>query len=128
MAHFAEIDDAGIVLRVVVVGNDVITGPDGVESEEKGAEFCNRLFGGRWVQTSYNGKFRKQFAGIGFKYDADNDVFISTSPYPSWKLNPETHDWEAPTPKPNDGRRYLWDESLLSWRDITDKLAALGLL
>lgn len=125
MAHFAEIDDNGIVLRVVVVGNADIVGPDGNESEEKGAALCKDLFGGNWVQTSYNGSFRKRFAGVGFKYDAHNDVFINPAPYASWVLNSSTHEWEAPTPKPNDGRRYIWDESLVAWRDITDKLGPL---
>jgi hypothetical protein len=125
MAHFAEIDDKGIVLRVVVIANNETINQDGTESEEKGIEICNRLFGGNWVQTSYNGNFRGRFASIGGTYDSVNNVFIDASPYPSWKLNTETHYWEAPIAKPNDGRKYMWDESLISWRDITDKLIAL---
>lgn len=125
MAHFAEIDDNGIVLRVVVIGNAEIIGPDGAESEVEGVSLCQILFGGRWVQTSYSGAIRKHFAGAGFKYDAENDVFITPQPYPSWVLNTSTQDWEPPKPKPIDGRRYIWDEDLVEWRDITDKLGPL---
>ena len=128
MAHFAEIDNNGKVLRVVVVGNADIVDQTGNENEQVGIAYCQKLFGGQWIQTSYNGLFRNCFAGIGFKYDELNDVFIPTSPYPSWILNATTHNWEAPTPKPDDGRRYMWDESLVAWRDITDKLIEQGLL
>lgn len=109
MAHFAEIDEYNIVKRVLVVDN---------EQEHRGEEFlANDLgLGGRWVQTSYNGNFRKQYAGVGYWYDEEHDVFIAPKPYPSWILNPITWDWEAPVERP-DGLCY-WDEETLSWIKI----------
>jgi hypothetical protein len=127
MAHFAEIDADKKVLRIIVISNLDTLDQDGNESEAVGVAFCQKNFGGDWVQTSYNGTLRKQFAGVGFTYDATSDVFIAPQPYPSWQLNSQTHDWDAPTPKPDDGRRYIWDESLAAWRDITDKLAEMRL-
>ena len=106
MAHFAEINDNNIVQRVLVVNNSL---------EHRGADFlANDLgLGGHWIQTSYNNNFRKQFAGIGFTYDADADVFIAPQPYPSWSLD-ENFDWQPPTPRPSEGR-WVWDEESLIW-------------
>jgi hypothetical protein len=106
MAHFAEIDSTNTVLRVIVVAN---------EHEANGAEWCNNLLGGTWVQTSYNHNIRKQYAGIGFTYDADADVFVAPQPFPSWSLD-SNHDWQAPTPKPEGD--WLWDESELLWVEV----------
>lgn len=75
MAHFAEIDENNIVKRVIVVNNEVLLDENNVEQEHLGIEFCKNLFSGNWIQTSYNSKFRKEFAGIGFIYDAENDCF-----------------------------------------------------
>ena len=102
MAHFAEILD-GVVKRVIVVHNN---------DEANGAQFCHDLLGGEWLQTSYNGTIRKQFAGIGFTYDHIRDEFVQPQPYPSWTLD-ENNDWQPPTPKP-DGN-YYWNENLLIW-------------
>lgn len=77
MAHFAELDANNIVLRVIVVDNKDTADASGVEKEYIGQAFCERLFGGRWVQTSYNGSFRGTYAGIGMKYDETQDKFIS---------------------------------------------------
>lgn len=117
MAHFAEIDKDGSVLRIVVVSNDKIQDESGAESEAIGAAFCRSLLGAEtfWVQTSYNGNFRKNYAGIGYTYDADRDAFISPQPYPSWLLNEETCLWESPVPYPDDGERYVWDEAKGVW-------------
>lgn len=76
MAHFAELDENNIVQQVIVVNNEVILDEDGIEQEAIGTKFCQDLLGGRWVQTSYNNNFRGTFAGIGFKYDETNDIFI----------------------------------------------------
>lgn len=76
MAHFAEIDDNNVVLRVVVINNSEMIDPQGFEVEQIGVAFCKNLFGGKWVQTSYNGSFRGAFAGIGFVYDESGDVFV----------------------------------------------------
>ena len=77
MAHFAEIDESNKVLRVIVVSNNDIIDQDGNESEQLGKDLCSRLLGGNWMQTSYNGNFRGIYAGIGYTYDIDNDVFVA---------------------------------------------------
>ena len=79
MAHFAELDSNNKVLRVIVVSNNELLLEDGTESELKGIAFCQNLFGGTWIQTSYNSSFRNSFAAIGMIYDATNDQFVSES-------------------------------------------------
>ena len=108
MAHFAEIDQNNVVVRVLVVDNFL---------EQRGEDFlANDLgLGGRWVQTSYNNNFRKQFAGIGFIYNEEADVFIAPKPFNSWILD-ENYDWQAPVARP--GERYRWDEESLSWVNV----------
>jgi hypothetical protein len=126
MAHFAEIDDNNVVLRVIVVGNDDCKDSDGNESEAVGIAFCQSLFGSdtNWVQTSYNNNIRFRYAGIGFTYDQDSDVFIPPQPYSSWILNTDTWDWDAPVPIPDDAGlnedtntliAYFWNEETISW-------------
>jgi hypothetical protein len=110
MAHFAKISD-GVVTQVIVVHNNELL-VDGVETESKGVEFCHNLLGGTWIQTSYNGNIRKQYAGIGFAYDADADQFVAPQPFPSWSLD-SNNDWQAPTPKPEGS--FIWDEETLAW-------------
>jgi len=84
MAHFAELDSNNVVLRVIVVDNKDTSDAYGVEKEHIGAAFCERVLGGRWVQTSYNGNLRGKYAGIGDRYDATNNVFVSpTSEVPA---------------------------------------------
>tara|TARA_R110000803_G_scaffold160382_1_gene224342 strand:+ start:691 stop:1047 length:357 start_codon:yes stop_codon:yes gene_type:complete len=114
MAHFAKIDNNNIVTQVICVNNGDILDSNGDESETVGVKYCQALLGGEWVQTSYNSNFRKQYAGGGFTYNPTDNVFVSPSPFPSWVLN-ATHDWEAPVSKPDDGKRYVWDESVLGW-------------
>ncbi len=145
MAHFAELDENNIVKRVIVIDNsetiseavkaqypqltkDVLKDVKGKkvkihgndvdwEDEAKGAAFCNKLLGGRWVQTSYNNSIRFHYAGIGYKYDPVLDAFISPQPYPSWKLD-KYCDWQAPTKIPDDGKMYNWDEATLNWIEV----------
>lgn len=122
MAHFAKLDSNNIVVEVLVVNNDVLLKADNTESELKGKQFLNSLFGqNKWVQTSYNGNFRKQFAGVGFKYDSTNDVFIEPQPYNSWTLD-SNFDWQPPEPFPSDFDwfRYFWNEETLSWDLVTE--------
>ena len=95
MAHFAELDANNIVLRVIVVHNNELM-DNGRESEAKGVAFCQSLFGGNWKQTSYHANFRKNYAGIGYTYDATRDAFIAPQPDPSWVLNEDTCRWEDP--------------------------------
>lgn len=106
MAHFAEIKD-GIVLRVTVVHDN---------EEANGAQLCHDLLGGEWIQTSYNGKIRKQFAYTGYTYNKDNDVFVAPQPFPSWTLD-KNFDWQPPTPNPMNGTNgfWVWNEESISW-------------
>ena len=114
MAHFAEIDETNTVLRVLVVSNDITT-IDDVEDEQRGIDFLNDLFpdSGTWVQTSYNTNFRTRYAAMGGTYDGARDAFIAPQPFPSWVLNDDTLEWEAPSPTTNDG--YIWDEGTTAW-------------
>jgi hypothetical protein len=109
MAHFAEVDENNVVLRVLVV-------PD--NQEHRGHDFLSGDLGlgGIWVQTSYNGKIRKNFAGIGMTLDRNRDAFITQKPYASWVLNEETCQWQAPTTYPTDGIMYVWDEETIDWK------------
>ena len=117
MAHFAELDENNIVTRVIVVHNNELMDGE-TESEVKGMGFSVSLFGGsNWVQTSYNGNIRKQFAGIGYTYDDTNDVFISPQPYPSWTLD-DSFDWQPPTAMPDDDKQYSWNEETQSWDEL----------
>ena len=116
MAHYAKLNNGKVEQVIVVHNNELLV--DGVEVESKGAEFCTNLFGGEWVQTSYNNKIRKQFAGIGYTYDADLDIFIAPQPYPSWILD-VNHDWQPPTPMPVvEGKKYAWFEPNKVWIEL----------
>jgi hypothetical protein len=105
MAHFACLEDNTVTQVIVVHNNELLV--DGVESEAKGIEFCQSLFEGEWIQTSYNGTIRKNFAGIGFTYDSTLDAFISPKPDDftdedgnsfTFVLNEDTCQWEAIAP------------------------------
>lgn len=97
MAHFAQLNDDNEVIQVVVVDTLDNTDPHtGRENEILGKAFCNRLFGGNWIQTSYHGRIRKNYAGIGYTYSSDLDAFIPPKDFPSWVLNEETCRWESP--------------------------------
>ena len=111
MAHFAKLGTGDIVEKVEVVSNDVAT------TEQEGEDFLNNLYKTRdvWKQTSYNNNIRKNYAGIGDRYDPSRDAFISPKPYNSWILNEESCQWEAPVEKPNDDKEYLWNETTKQW-------------
>ena len=115
MAHFAQLDGNNVVTKVIVVANKDTSDANGVEKESIGIAFCERLFGGTWKQTSYNGNIRKNYAGIGYTYNADIDAFVPPKPFASWTLNNDTAQWEAPTPMPTDGQMYTWNEATTSW-------------
>ncbi len=91
MAHFAQLNEENIVTQVIVVANQDTADQDGVENEAIGIAFCTNLLGGNWKQTSYNGNIRKNYAGIGYKYDADLDAFVPPQPFASWTLNTELY-------------------------------------
>jgi len=119
MAHFAEIDSEGIVQRIIVAEQDFID--SGVVGDVS-----------NWIQTSYNTRggvhyapnsndpdggvaIRKNYAGLGYTYDQTRDAFIESKPFSSWILNEDTCQWNAPTPMPDDGKVYEWDEDTTSW-------------
>ena len=106
MSHFAEINSDNIVQRVIVAEQDFIN------SGLVGDSF-------NWVQTSYNGNFRKNYAGSGYTYDKTRDAFIAPQPYASWTLVEATCQWEAPTAYPTDGKMYQWDEDTTAWVEVT---------
>jgi hypothetical protein len=118
MAHFAELDDNNIVKQVIVVHNNELLDGSGNESEQKGIDFCTNLLGGRWVQTSYNGNIRKNYAGQGYLYDPIRDAFVAPQPYPSWELDEQTCRWQPPVAYPTDGLVYSWNEETLSWIEV----------
>ena len=117
MAHFAQLDENNIVTQVIVVSNEDIKDSIGNENEEVGIAFCKNLLGRNniWKQTSYNNSIRKNYAGIGFTYDATRDSFIAPKPFNSWILNESTCIWESPVVYPNDGKMYAWNEETVSW-------------
>jgi hypothetical protein len=130
MASFAKIEN-NIVTTVVSVVNEVIKDSNGLEQEQLGIDFLNKLYNtnDNWKKTSYNTNsgihrlggtpFRKNHAGIGFQYDLQRDAFIPPKLYNSWILNEETCNWNAPISYPNDGNYYSWNEQTLSW-DLLD--------
>ena len=118
MAHFAEIGLNNIVLRVIVVSDNDCKNEAGYESEAVGAEFCRTLFGGTWIQTSYHGNIRKNYAGVGDVYDAQRDAFIAPKTFPSWVLDEIICRWVPPVEKPSDGKKYKWNEEQLEWIEI----------
>lgn len=120
MAHFAQLDSNNVVTQVIVVGNKDTADANGVEKESIGVAFCERLFGGNWKQTSYNGSIRKNYAGIGYTYNVSLDAFVPPKPYASWVLNNDTAQWDAPTPMPTDGKKYTWDEATTSWVEMAE--------
>lgn len=118
MAHFAELNESNVVTQVIVVANAELL-VDGVESEAKGVDFLESLYGHRnWRQTSYNGNQRKNYAGIGFTYDASRDAFIPPQPFASWTLDGATCRWVSPVPYPDDGNLYRWDEDAGAWVNV----------
>jgi hypothetical protein len=121
MGHFAKLDDKSLVIDVNVVNNETLNNLPFPESETVGVAFLTEWSGGytNWKQTSYNASFRKNYAGIGYTYDPILDAFIAPKPYPSWLLNTQTCQWQAPTPYPNDGNVYTWDETTQSWVEVT---------
>lgn len=132
MAHFAKLNNDNTVERVEVVVNDVLKDSNGIEQEQIGINFLKTLYNepnSNWKQTSYNtvgGRhllggipFRKNYAGVGYKYDQQRDAFIPPKIYNSWILNEESCCWEAPIPYPNDDNLYTWNEEILNWEITT---------
>ena len=122
MAYFAKLGTGNIVENVISINNSVITDANGVEQEQLGVDFINKLYNTRdvWKQTSYNNNIRKNFAGIGYQYDQTRDAFIPKKTFNSWILNENTCQWEAPVAYPTDGGKYTWNETNLTWDLIND--------
>lgn len=120
MARFAKLDSNNIVIKVIYIDDDMITDIAGIKQESLGIEYLNKTFGfhPRWVQTDPNCLFRKNYAGIGFKYDSALNAFIPPKPYESWILNEETCQWESSVAKPDNINAYRWNEDSLSWIQI----------
>jgi len=123
MAHFAKLSLGSKVVSVHAVSNEVAT------TEQVGVDFLHQLYNYPfWKQTSYNTQggvhtldgtpFRKNYAGIDYKYDEDRDAFIPKQPFNSWTLNEDTCNWEAPSAYPDDGKRYEWNEETTSWEEV----------
>ena len=124
MAHFAKVDENNLVTQVIVIEQDMIdTGNWGNPSS--------------WIQTYYNTRagvhnapnshtpdggvaLRKNYAGIGYTYDETRDAFIPPKPYSSWVLVADTCQWEAPIAYPDDGKKYMWDEDVTNWVEVTE--------
>jgi hypothetical protein len=120
MAHFAKLDADNLVIDVLVVANEDIL-VDGEESEEAGVQFLENLTAhSSWKQTSYNNNIRGRYAGIGYSYDPERDLFIQPQPFPSWVYNEATLNWLSPTAYPGtEGEhppQYYWDEETVSWK------------
>jgi hypothetical protein len=109
LSHWAEIDENSIVQRVLVGDNNESNG-------DEGYQWLLDNLGGTWIKTSYNGNIRKNYAGIGYSYDATRDAFIAPKPFNSWVLNEDTCQWEAPVAYPTDGVMYQWDEETTDWK------------
>ena len=118
MAHFARIDENGIVQEVIVISNENAPDPAPENSEPAGRQFIESLgLEGTWIQTSYNKSFRKNFAGLGYKYDVEADIFIMPKLHEGWELD-ENYDWIPPIPMPptpESGGHWYWDDETLNW-------------
>jgi hypothetical protein len=106
MSHWAELDDTNKVIRVLVGDNNDPAG-------DEGYQWLIDNLGGTWIKTSYNSKIRGTYAGIGYSYNEEEDIFVTPQPYPSWTRSGSF--WQAPTPMPEDGKMYNWNEDLGEW-------------
>ena len=108
MSHWAEIDNNNVVLRVLVGDNNL---------PNEGYQWFLDNLGGTWIKTSYNHKIRGTFAGVGYSYNAEEDIFVEPQPFPSWTRSGSF--WNPPTPMPTtEGKSYYWSEDDLSWREV----------
>ena len=108
MAHYAFLDQNNVVTEVIV-------GKDETDTTHDWEQYYGAIRGQVCKRTSYNGNYRKNYAGVGCTYDAQRDAFIAAQPYPSWTLNEDTCRWIPPTERPTDGKMYKWNETTTSW-------------
>jgi len=128
MAHFAKISNDNEVLAVLYVNDSNVQNSEGVETESVGQAYLeqhNNWPADKWIQTSYNGNIRKNYAGIGFTWDAENQIFWPPQPYPSWTKDVTTGGWVSPVGAPptlNDQEEvtytYIWDENTQNWNKV----------
>lgn len=125
MAHFAKLDNDNKVIEVHTVANAAL---DSANEEQSGIAFLIEWSSGytNWRQTSYNGKIRKRYAGVGYFYDQNLDAFITPKPYDSWIFNDISCDWEAPVAYPNNGQHYYWNEENLEWIEFIPRNLDFG--
>ena len=109
MSHWAELDNTNTVIRVLVGDNNDPAG-------DEGYQWLIDNLGGTWIKTSYNANIRGVYAGIGFSYNEEEDIFVTPQPFPSWTRNGSF--WEAPTPMPTEGGPWMWVEDDLNWQVI----------
>lgn len=126
MAHFAKLDSNNKVVHISVVDNEHLQDQYGNELEELGIQYLTQVHGySNWKQTSYNGNFRGSYAAIGDQYYPELDKFLQPQPFPSWKLNMEVGEWQAPVAKPDNENLYVWDEKNQQWiEDEFEKIIA----
>lgn len=108
MAHYAFLNSDNVVTEIIV-------GKDETDTSQDWEQFYGEIRNQVCKRTSYNNNIRKNYAGIGYTYDAERDAFIPPKPYASWILDETTCQWTSSIPYPNDGNRYGWDEFTLSW-------------
>ena len=121
MAHFAELNSANLVLRVTVVENKDTADVNGVEKEHIGQAHLEKVLGGTWKQTSYNANMRGNYAGKGYTYFVDQDLFMPPKPYNSWSMVTADATWQAPSAMPTDGNMYSWDEENQTWATVNNE-------
>ncbi len=109
MSDFAKMDSADVIVNVMHFGADM--------SDSQALAWCVESFGGTWMQVFLDGSRPNRFGGVGFTYHRDLDRFISPQPFPSWTLD-ANYNWQPPTPRPQDGKRYRWDEATRTWQEI----------
>ena len=117
MAHYAWLDENNIVVNVTVGVNETVIQKGIGGSTEAWESFYSNATGYNIKRTSYNGNYRKNYAGIGYTFDSERDAFIPPKPYPSWILNEDTCLWDSPVPRPEG--LWGWDENSLSWVEVT---------
>jgi hypothetical protein len=115
MAHYAFLNDNNIVTEVIV-GIDETELIEGLHPEEWYGNFRGQVC----KRTSYNGNYRKNYAGIGYTYDPERDAFIAPQPFTKWILNEDTCQWEAPIPYPTDGKDYVWNDNKGEWEEVVE--------
>jgi hypothetical protein len=129
MAHYAQLDQNNNVIQVVVIDTNDTLNSQGIEDEIVGINFCKQLYGSDtiWKRTSYNNNIRVRYAGIGMIYNEELDAFIYPQPYPSWTLNKDTADWEAPIPRPELSKEELDNKFYYEWNEDTKNWILLKL-